>query len=640
MHCPTAPDATAIATEGDTITWIGEAGLAPKADRTVDFGDALITPAFVDSHAHIGGTGATLLGFRPGEARSGADLLDRLASHAGELPTDAIVLAHGWDETTWPEPVLPTPDELERAGGGRRVYLSRTCGHTGIASAGFLADHPELAAYDGYDASGTLSRDAHRQARARAMAVVPASQRLQTSEAALRHAASLGIAALVENFIPIDSDPAAEEEFRGLLDLGSKPHLPDVYGWWGEPQAAERARDLGAYGCGGDLSVDGSIGARTAALNEDYSDDPGNRGVLYYSAEEIRDHLLNCHHYAMPAAFHAIGDAAIDTVVEGFSLAAETLPLTEIRSARHRIEHVEMLSTESAAAMVHFGLHASVQPAFDAAWGGEEAMYATRIGEKRSLEANPWSQMHGIGIPLALGSDSPVTALDPWGGVKAAANHHNPAHSLNPEAAFSAATKGGWRALGVPDAGKLTPGMKAYFAAWDLKDATPEQWSDALAPAPECLATVAAGETLTTERLTSENTTMLYVTQLFGGQESRPALNWLSLLPYGGRRPRCRTPDQTPGDNERRGRLDLLCFHANWTRRRRRPHRRQRPGPASVVRRSGRAVAEGDRPRKDGAPRQQCDAGHPDGSALVRRSRPEAAAHQHWDWEKPVCKGT
>ena len=83
------------------------------------------------------------------------------------------------------------------------------------------------------------------------------------------------------------------------------------------------------------------------------------------------------------------------------------------------------------AGFVEFGIVASMQPAFDRLWGGAGRMYAQRLGVARSLESNPMGAMHGVGVALAFGSDSPVTPLDPWGSVRAACAHHNPAQRMS-----------------------------------------------------------------------------------------------------------------------------------------------------------------------------------------------------------------
>ena len=94
-------------------------------------------------------------------------------------------------------------------------------------------------------------------------------------------------------------------------------------------------------------------------------------------------------------------------------------------------------------------------------------MYAQRLGVARSLASNPMGAMHGVGVALAFGSDSPVTPLDPWGSVRAAMRHHNPAQRMSVRAAFAAHTRGGWRAVHRDDEGVLAPGAPATFAVWD-----------------------------------------------------------------------------------------------------------------------------------------------------------------------------
>ena len=105
------------------------------------------------------------------------------------------------------------------------------------------------------------------------------------------------------------------------------------------------------------------------------------------------------------------------------------------------------------ARMVEFGVIASVQPVFDLLWGGPDRMYAQRLGAGRALASNPIGAMHATGVLLAFGSDSPVTALDPWAAVAAAAAPRNPVYRMSVRAAFaaSAAADGGrpvWTAPG------------------------------------------------------------------------------------------------------------------------------------------------------------------------------------------------
>ncbi|MFC4149805.1 amidohydrolase family protein, partial [Micromonospora mangrovi] len=294
LHCPADPTATALLVSGGRISWLGADAEAPAADRVVDLGGALVTPAFVDAHVHATDTGLVLSGLDLSRVRSAGELLDAVSAFAAGLPGDAVVLGHGWDESNWVDGRLPDAGELDRAASGRRVYLSQASIHSALVSGALLAACPEAAAAPGYDASGWLRRDAHHVVRAAAQGSVTRAQRVAAQRVALAHAASLGIAAVHECGGPEISD---EEDFTGLLGI-SGAGVPEVYGYWGELSGAARARELGAVGAGGDLFADGALGSRTAHVSQAYRDGD-SCGHGYLSAEQVRDHLLDCAAHGM-----------------------------------------------------------------------------------------------------------------------------------------------------------------------------------------------------------------------------------------------------------------------------------------------------------------------------------------------------
>jgi len=259
-----------------------------------------------------------------------------------------------------------------------------------------------------------------------------------------------------------------EDDLTALLALaGAADRLPEVYGYWGELGGAAKARDLGALGAGGDLFADGALGSRTAHLRQPYTDEPGTSGHGYVTAAQVAEHLVGCTDHEVQGGFHAIGDAALGTVLAGFALAAARVGLDRLRARRHRIEHVEMVDKALIGGLVEFGVVASMQPAFDRLWGGADRMYAQRLGPDRAMATNPFAAMAGVGVALAFGSDSPVTPLDPWGSVRAAVNHRNPTQRLTVRQAFAAHTRGGWRAVHRDGDGVLAPGAPATLAVWD-----------------------------------------------------------------------------------------------------------------------------------------------------------------------------
>ncbi|WP_432115754.1 amidohydrolase [Streptomyces sp. S1] len=473
VHSPADPFATAMVVERGHVAWVGSEGAADAfasgVDEVVDLEGALVAPAFVDAHVHTTATGFALTGLDLSSAASLAEAAERIRAHAAARPEDRVLLGHGWDASRWPERRPLTREELDGLTGGRPLYLTRIDVHSAVVTTAMLDLVPGVRDLDGFhDGLRPLTGDAHHAVRAAAFGAVSARQRTEAQRAARARAASLGIGTLHECGGPRIS---SEEDFTGLLDLAREEAGPRVVGYWADLDV-ERARDLGALGAAGDLFADGSLGSHTACLHEPYADhaDTGHTGAAHLDATTVALHVVACTEAGLQAGFHAIGDAAVTAVVEGFRAAAEKLGLARIRAARHRVEHVEMLTLETIAAFAELGLTASVQPAFDALWGGEEGMYADRLGADRARTLNPYAALLRAGVPLAFGSDAPVTPLDPWGTVRAAAFHRTPEHRISARAAFTAHTRGGWRAVGRDDAGTLVPGAPADYAVWRTEE--------------------------------------------------------------------------------------------------------------------------------------------------------------------------
>lgn len=471
VHSPADPFATAMVVERGQIAWVGSEGAADAfADgvaEVVDLEGALVTPAFTDAHVHTTATGLALTGLDLSDAPSLEAALALVRDFAAARPADRVLLGHGWDAARWPGGRPPTRAELDEAAGGRPLYLSRIDVHSAVVTTALLDLVPGVTGRPGYQ-DGPLTRDAHHAVRAAALGAVTAAQRTEAQRAALAHAASLGIGSVHECAGP---EISSEDDLTGLLRLAAEERGPRVVGYWAE-QGAEgvaRARALGARGAAGDLFVDGSLGSYTACLHQPYADAP-HTGTAYLDDADVAAHVIACTEAGLQAGFHAIGDAAVTSVTEGVRAAAEKIGLARVRAARHRVEHAEMLTPETIASFAEFGLTASVQPAFDALWGGEDGMYAQRLGAERARTLNPLAALLRTGVPLAFGSDSPVTPLDPWGTVRAAAFHRTPEHRVSVRAAFTAHTRGGWRAIGRDDAGILVPGAPADYAVWRTEE--------------------------------------------------------------------------------------------------------------------------------------------------------------------------
>ncbi|HEV2780281.1 MAG TPA: amidohydrolase family protein [Actinophytocola sp.] len=477
IHGPSRPHATALLVRDGVVEWVGHDPDRP-ADEIVDLDGALVTPAFVDAHVHSTSAGLLRTGLDLTGCRSMAELLARVRDRSAP---GALVWGHGWDETAWPEGRPPTRAELDEASGGAAVYLSRIDVHSALVSTALVTPRARTAA--GWSDGDPVSRAAHHVVRKAFLDSITPAQRRAAQREFLRHAASMGVTAVHECAGP---DISGADDFADLLALSAEP-LPEVIGYWGERNTV---LPDGARGLAGDLFVDGALGSRTAALGTAYADRPDTAGALYLDAEQIAEHVVACTLAGIQAGFHVIGDAAVAAVVAGFARAERIVGVPALRGSRHRLEHLEMVTAEQAALLGRWGVIGSVQPLFDAAWGGRDGMYARRLGPDRGSALNPFAHLEKAGVVLAFGSDCPVTPVDPWAAVRAAVHHRTDGFGLAPWSAFAAHTRGGWYAAGVDGAGELVPGAPATYAVWDCAGFPSLEPG---APLPVCLRTVRDG---------------------------------------------------------------------------------------------------------------------------------------------------
>jgi len=476
VHSPTHPEATAMAVRGDVVAWLGSdaVGREQFPDAAVeDLDGGFVAPAFVDSHVHLSATGLTLSGLDLRAATSRAQCLKMVGDYAATHP-GAPVWGHGWDESAWPENAAPGTADLDDVLGDRPAYLARVDVHSALASTALRRLVPGLAAAAGFSPERPLAGDAHHLVRAVARGLLTDPQLAGARAAALRAVAASGIVAVHECAGPEIGGPDDWLRLRALAENVRGVRGVEVIGYWGEAvttpaRARALVQETGARGLAGDLFVDGALGSRTAWLHEPYADAPDRVGSCYLDPDAVEAHVRACTQARVTAGFHVIGDAAVAAVVAAFGAVVDDLGVVAVARCGHRLEHLEMVTAEQAAKLGAWGVIASVQPQFDALWGGPTGMYARRLGAERGSRLNPLALLASQGVPLALGSDAPVTGLDPWASVRAAVNHRTAGSALSPRAAFAAATRGGWRAGGVLDplAGTLVPGAPASYAVWD-----------------------------------------------------------------------------------------------------------------------------------------------------------------------------
>lgn len=487
----------AVLVQDDRIAWFGPLGEAPTPDHTLDLSDCLLLPAFVDAHVHATATGLSLGGLDLHGTPSLPAALERISAYA-EVHPGQLIFGTGWDETTWPERRAPSLGELDRAGRGAATYLARVDVHSAVVSTALLKRCPEVQHLNGFDQSGHLRLDAHHVLRRAAIAAISPEQRRVAQRATRSRAAELGIAAIHEMAGP---DISGRSDLEALLHLANSEPGPQVVGYWGELGETDIVAELGLAGAAGDLFCDGAFGSHTAGLHEPYLDAPANHGALYFTDEQVYGHLRQATAAQIQAGFHCIGDAAIDQVARGFEAAATEFGDEAVRACRHRLEHLEMPSSAALKTFARLGAVASVQPAFDAAWGGLGRMYEIRLGAQRSNTLNPFADFAAAAVTIALGSDAPVTAIDPWAGIAAAVWHRTPTSRLTVEQAMQAAAAGGWEAAGDnrSGVGTIAVGAPAHLAAWTVPAGAGTRLHEVVAgvaegaPPPVCEVTLSDG---------------------------------------------------------------------------------------------------------------------------------------------------
>jgi len=503
---PRRPTATAFAVRDGQFRAVGDDATVrnglPSAPR-IDAGGQTVVPGFIDAHAHLHELGHALRRADLTGAGSPSAVVERLRAFADEhdLPPNAWLRGHGWDETAWPDTPSPTRDPLDAAFPDRPVWLTRTDIHAGWANTAALAatvgaerlrrmEDPE---------GGRIVRDAEGRPTGvlvdQAMSVVedrmpPPSdaQRKRALRTALDHAARRGVTGVHDAGV----DREQISRFRRFIETDAFPLR--VYAMvLGESNAFDHFCDHGPlHHPSGRLDVastkffaDGALGSRGAALLRDYADDAGNRGLLRHAPEAFRRRVQAAVEAGFQVNTHAIGDRANRMVLDAYAAAAEE---ADAPLRRPRIEHAQVVAPTDRPRFADLGVIASVQPSHapsDRDWAG------ARLGPDRLGRAYAWRSLRAAGARLALGSDAPVEPLDPIRTIHAAVTRRTldgcpegggrPGERLSRETALRAHTQGAAYAAGQDDrVGTITPGTQADWVALsrDLMTVPPEEMPD------------------------------------------------------------------------------------------------------------------------------------------------------------------
>jgi predicted amidohydrolase YtcJ len=479
---PGVPDAagrraTAICYANDRILAVGDddeiLALAGPDSHVVDLRGRAVLPGFVELHAHPYWEGM-VAGMRLLAGRERRAALKALPGGAERLEPDAWLVGR-YDPTGWDRPDDPTRDDLDRAVPDRPVLLAHVSGHAVAANSLALAFAGIDAGTADLPGRSAIERDAAGEptgilrgpdAWDRVAAAMPAPTAAEGHAALARAAARLaadGVTSVADADVGSTAGVATELAAWGEaiasgampLAVALMPGLVRIAGGAGDPvpTPADIAADLPAAVRDRvrvthvKLKADGALTTHTAWLRAPYKDAPHAGGPVHEPAA-LADRIRGVIAAGWAVATHAIGDAAIDAILDAYA-AAPAPPRP------HRVEHAMILDADLIARLAASGATAVVQPEF-LAWAG--TTYLARLGDERSTRLLPFAAILAAGIPMPFSSDRPVVPGAPLDGVRAALRHDA---GLSVAEAFHAWTAAGAVVLGDDGAGVLEVGRRS-----------------------------------------------------------------------------------------------------------------------------------------------------------------------------------
>ncbi|HEU4828896.1 MAG TPA: amidohydrolase [Gemmatimonadales bacterium] len=439
-----APWAGAVAVSGDTIVAVGDsAGVSAYVGpdtRVLDNARGLITPGFMDGHAHFSSGGFQLASVDLRDAANPQEFIARLKAYAATRPEGEWIVGGDWDHERWTGAPLPTRQWIDSVTPRNPVYVSRLDGHMGLAN-GLALRAAGITRSTADIPGGTIVRDPagnptgilKDEAQNPVYAAMPEPSAAQMDSAIARAtewAASRGVVGVSSVSAPW-SEVAALKRARAAGTLKTRVSVYVSLGDW-----RRMADSLEANGPGDDWIrtagvkgyVDGSLGSGTALFFEPYADDPSTFGLLVTPEDSLRRWIGAADSAGLQVVVHAIGERANALLLGIFDSVARA---HGARDRRFRDEHAQHLRPQDVARFRTIGVIASMQPyheADDGRWAGK------RLGPERVRNSYVFRSLIDSGARLAFGSDWTVAPIDPMLGVAAAVTRQT----------LDGANPGGW----------------------------------------------------------------------------------------------------------------------------------------------------------------------------------------------------
>jgi predicted amidohydrolase YtcJ len=475
---PGAKPAAALVVRSGRVIYVGDdvSKFIASGTTRLNAQGATVVPGFIDSHGHIAGLGDMLESLNLRGMSSIESVAAAVKKAAAGKAKGEWIRGRAWDQTNWGG-AFPTAQSLTEAAPDHPVYLARVDGHAAWVNRKAL-DLADVNKATADPPGGKIVRDANGVPTGvlidRAMGLVSSKIPARTPEETERALARAAQECARLGLTTVHDAGVGAAELRAYRKLIAEDRLPvRVYAMiggagplWREyldkgPDVSERLTVRSIK-----LMSDGAMGSRGAAFLEPYSDDPGNRGLLILSKEEIERVARDAVKRGFQVNTHAIGDRANRTVLEAYAAV-----LGGKNDKRFRIEHAQVIAPADFDKFAANSVIASIQSTHatsDMRWA------EARIGKERLGGAWPAKRFLQLGIPVANGSDFPVEDANPLWGFYAAVTRqdHNgepphgflPGQKLTREEALRSWTAGGaYAAFEEQQKGTLEPGKLADF---------------------------------------------------------------------------------------------------------------------------------------------------------------------------------
>ncbi len=487
--------AEAIAVRGDRIQAVGENGqilkLKGAETQVVDLGGKFVMPGFNDAHAHLAAGGAERLNVNLAGVKSLDEFRAKIRAKVENAKPGDWILGGGWDENLWPVKALPTRWDVDEVSAGHPVFLDRVDGHIAVANTQALKlASVTIASRD--PRGGKIDRDSNSQpngilrerAREAVTNVIPPpthDRRLEAMQAALAEAAHWGVTSVQDNSTWEDFQVLEELEKAGKLTARVTEWLP--FNDTVEQLNAKRGQHLQSDKLlhTGMLKgfMDGSLGSRTAALIEPYSDDGKNSGLPQYESAKLNEMAKERVLAGYQLGFHAIGDKGAQLALDAFAESERAARENKVKAAnggadfRLRIEHAQVTTPLQIVKFRDLKVVASMQPSHlltDMRWA------EARLGPKRAEHSYAWAEFLRRGVILAFGTDFPIESISPFRGLYAATTRKSesgkeeyfPDQKITMDQAIAAYTTGSaFAEFAEKEKGLIVSGMLADLVVLD-----------------------------------------------------------------------------------------------------------------------------------------------------------------------------